>query len=116
VAVAGKELVFNHNDTRVCHTIDILQDTICENDSIELFISGLANVRDVQIYIDPSTAQVVIDDTAEPECEYIMSFLVGQSHINSCACKELRLKRDVWKPSLPPVPQFLMGSNGCYYH
>ena len=68
VAVAGEELVFNRGSTRVCHTIDILQDNTCESDSNELFISGLANVRGVQIYIHPSTAQVVIDDTAEPEC------------------------------------------------
>ena len=68
VAVAGEELVFHHGSTRVCHTIDTLQDNTCENDSNKFFISGLANVRGVQIYIYPSTAQVVIDDTAEPEC------------------------------------------------
>jgi len=114
VAVAGEDLVFHRGGTRVCHTIHIRQDNTCEIDSNEFFISGLANVRGVQIYIDPSTAQVVIDDIAEPECEYIMSFLVGQSHVDSCACKELRLKSDVRKPLLPPVSQFLMGSNGCY--
>ena len=70
VAVAGEQLVFNVGDTRVCHTIDILQDNICENDPNEFFLSDLAYVSGVQpITIYPPTAQVIIDDSAEPECK-----------------------------------------------
>jgi len=62
--------VFNYGDTRVCHTLDILQDSTCEYPFNEFF-SDLAYVSGVQpITIAPPTAQVVIDDTAEPECEY----------------------------------------------
>ena len=70
MAVAGEELVFNRGDTRVCHTIDILQDSICESDPNEQFFSDLAYVSGVQpINIFPMTAEVIIDDTAEPECK-----------------------------------------------
>ena len=61
-------LVFNRGDTRVCHTIDILQDNICKNN--EVFFSDLSYVSgEDPITIDLSTAEVTIDDTAEPKCK-----------------------------------------------
>ena len=82
VAVVGAELVFNSGDTRVCHTIEILQDDICEYPPNEFFFSNLAYVSGVMpITIAPDTAQVVIDDSDEQECEYIISLLVG---LRSC--------------------------------
>ena len=72
VAVAGEELVFSRGATRVCHTIDILQDNICESSPNEFFFSDLAYVSGVQpITISPPTAQVVIDDSMEEECKYV---------------------------------------------
>ena len=51
----------------MCHTIEILQDDICEYPPNEFFFSDLAYVSGVmQITIAPQTAQVVIDD--EREC------------------------------------------------
>ena len=71
VAVAGEELVFNRGDTQVCHTIDILQDNICESDPNEQFFSDLAYVSGVlPITISPPTARVVIDDRLEEECKH----------------------------------------------
>ena len=62
--------MFNPSDTRVCHTIIIQQDDICESDPNESFFSDLAYVSGIQtIIIDPPTAEVVIDDSAEPECK-----------------------------------------------
>ena len=69
-AVAGVQLTFNRNDTRVCHTINILQDNICEYPPNENFFSDLAYVSGVMpITISPSSAQVVIDDSDEQECK-----------------------------------------------
>ena len=71
---ASEELVFNRGDTHICHTIDILQDNICEYPPNENFFPDLAYVSGMQpITIAPPTAQVVIDDSDEPECEYSMS-------------------------------------------
>ena len=54
--------------TRVCHTIDILQDSICESFPNENFYSDLAFVSGIRpINIDPKSAEVIIDDNAEPE-------------------------------------------------
>ena len=64
--------MFSRGDTRVCHTIDILQDDICESDPNEHFFSDLSYVSgEPPITIEPDNAQVVIDDSAEPECECI---------------------------------------------
>ena len=69
-AVDGEELVFPRGSTRMCHTIDITNDDICESDPNEFFFSDLAYVSgDQPIAIAPSTARVVIDDSDEPECK-----------------------------------------------
>ena len=71
VAVS-EELAFSLGDTRVCHTSDIVNDGICESDPNEDFLFGLAFVSGVQpITIEPDAAQVLIDDSAEQECECI---------------------------------------------
>ena len=63
--------MFSRNDTRVCHTIDILQDTICEIGPNEHFFSDLSYVSGLlPINISPPTARVVIDDSMEEECKY----------------------------------------------
>jgi len=70
VEVVGKEFVFNHGDIHVCHNIDILQDSDLEFPPNEFFFVDLSYVSGVQpvIIIARPTAQVVIDDIAEPEC------------------------------------------------
>ena len=70
LAVTGEELVFNPCDARVCSTIHILQDSISEHDPNEDFFMDLAYVSGVQpIIITQPMAQVVIDDSDEPECK-----------------------------------------------
>ena len=70
LAVSGEELVFNPDDSRVCSTIHILQDSISEHDPNEDFFMDLAYVSGVRPIIIPQpTAQVVMDDSDEPECK-----------------------------------------------
>ena len=69
-AVISEMLVFPHGSTCVCHTINIMDDDICESHQNEHFFSDLAYVSGIQpINIAPMTAQVIIDDTSEPECK-----------------------------------------------
>ena len=70
VAVIRMPLNFPRGTERVCHTITILQDDDCELlPENEFFFSDLALESGIlDILIDPPTAQVVIDDRAEPEC------------------------------------------------
>ena len=70
VPVSGENLVFASGETRVCHTIEIINDDICEHNPNEFFFSDLAYVSGMQpITIAPPTARVVIDDSGEPECK-----------------------------------------------
>ena len=70
VPVSGENLVFASGDTRVCHTIDIINDDICEHNPYEFFFSDLTYVSGERpITIAPPTAQVVIDDSGELECK-----------------------------------------------
>ena len=69
MSVTGQELMFNHGDTLICYTITILQDNICEYPPNENFFLDLAYVSGLQpITIAQPTAEVVIDDSDEPEC------------------------------------------------
>lgn len=64
----GSLLTFSVGDTRACHTVELVQDVICESDN-EYFFSDLTYVSGMQpITINPTT-EVVIDDSAEPECK-----------------------------------------------
>ena len=84
-------LVFNRDDTRSCHIITIVDDNVCEYPPNENFFSDLAYVSGMQpITISPPTAEVIIDDSDQPECgEYSMSLLVGQR-----SCKKLRIAHE----------------------
>ena len=70
VAVIREPLRFPPDTVRVCHNITIIQDDECEILPVnEFFYSDLRNESGVgEIIIRPATAQVIIDDTAEPEC------------------------------------------------
>ena len=68
-AVVNEPLVFNMGDVRVTHTIVINQDDECEDDPYEDFFSNLALVSGVQpITVIRPRAQVIINDSLEPEC------------------------------------------------
>ena len=57
-------LIFNTGDTRQCHDMEIVNDTICESE-MEQFTSNLTLVTGVQVTVDPPSAQVIIDDTSD---------------------------------------------------
>ena len=62
--------MFPRGTVRVCHNITIIQDNECEIlPDDESFFSDLERESGVgEIILEPPTAQVIIDDTAEPEC------------------------------------------------
>ena len=70
VAVIRELLNFPRGTVRVCHRVTINQDDECEIiPENEFFFSDLVLESGVgEIILRPLTAQVVIDDTAEPEC------------------------------------------------
>ena len=70
VAVFREPLMFPQGTVRVCHNITIIQDNECEIlPENEDFFSDLSLEEGVgDIILRPPTAQVIIDDTTEPEC------------------------------------------------
>ena len=67
--VANGILTFNLGDERVTHTIIINPDDICENDTYEDFFSNLTlNSGFQSITVIRPRAQIIINDTLEPEC------------------------------------------------
>ena len=61
-------LMFGVGDLRVCHDVDILDDNDCET-PYEDFFSNLEYDSGVMpIIITRPRTQVIINDTAEPEC------------------------------------------------
>ena len=62
-------LEFARGDSRRCHTVDILQDDLCEHPVPENFFADLAYVSGIQdINIVRDVTQVLIDDSNELEC------------------------------------------------
>ena len=65
--MVGEQLVFNTDDTRQYHTVNIVDDDDCEQPA-EYFYSDLSFGSGQQlITIDHPQAQVIIDDDNEPE-------------------------------------------------
>ena len=72
-------LTFAYRDSRSCHTVDILQDDVCEHPELEDFLANLAYVSGIQnINIIRNRTQVLIDDSNEPEC--------GESRLRGYIC------------------------------
>ena len=62
-------LAFAYRDSQRCHTVDILQDRLCEHPDLEDFLVNLAYVSGIQnINILRDRTRVLIDDSSEPEC------------------------------------------------
>ena len=67
--VIDEVLNFAVGQTMACHIINITDDNICENNPNEFFFSNLVlGGGDQPIVVDPEQAQIIIDDTNEPEC------------------------------------------------
>ena len=61
------ELVFNTGDSRVCYTISIVDDDLCEEPSENLLAQlRVQNENSVEYRLE--FTEVVIEDDAEPEC------------------------------------------------
>ena len=64
----------------MCHIVNITDDDICENDPNESFFSNLVLGGGEQpIMVDPPRAEVIIDDSEEPECGKLCSCLAQGS-------------------------------------
>ena len=77
-AVVGEQLVFNTGDDRQCHTVNIVNDDICEEPLTEHFLSDLAYVSGQQaITIDPAQAHIVIVEDGDDcgECIHLSLYL-----------------------------------------
>ena len=62
-------LAFAYRDSRRCHTVNILQDSVCEHPNLEDFFANLTYVSGLQIInIVRDRTRVPIDDSSEPEC------------------------------------------------
>ena len=68
----------------MCHTVNITDDNVCENEPNEQFFSDLSYVSGIQpVNIDPARATVIIDDSAEPECgKCIVCVSISSSEAN----------------------------------
>ena len=72
---------FNVGDVRVTHTIRINQDQVCETDPDEVFFSDIALGSGMQpIIVIRPTAEITIEDSAEPECSEISKH---NTHVHS---------------------------------
>ena len=61
-------LMFGVGDLRVCHDVNILDDNDCETPYEDFFSNLEYDSGIMPIIITRPIAQVIIDDTAEPEC------------------------------------------------
>ena len=67
--VANVRLDFAMGDERACHSVNVTDDDICEDDPNENFFSSLEFGGGEQpITVDPSLTEIIIDDTNQPEC------------------------------------------------
>ena len=68
-AVTNQIITFAEGQMRATHTIIINQDDDCENDPNENFFSNISlNSGQQPISVIRPRAEVIIDDSAEPEC------------------------------------------------
>ena len=69
MGVANVRLDFAVGDERVCHSVRIIDDDICEDVPHENFFSILEFGGGEQpIILHPSLVEGIIDDTNQPEC------------------------------------------------
>ena len=61
-------LMFGAGDSRVCHDVDIIDDNDCETPYEDFFSNLEYDSGDMPIIITQPRTQVIINDTAEPEC------------------------------------------------
>ena len=64
-------MMFGAGESRVCHDVDIINDNNCET-PYEDFFSNFSileyDSEDMPIIITQPRTQVIVNDTAEPEC------------------------------------------------
>ena len=65
---SNQQLIFATGISRVCHFVNIINDTMCEINPTEDFFPNLELAFGENIIVDPPQAQVIINDTNQPEC------------------------------------------------
>ena len=79
--VTNVSYVFEVGKVHVCHNVSIIDDTICEPDEnfsyLLEYISG-----QLPINLDQPATNIIIDDTAEPECGKLKSYMNYTCYIN----------------------------------
>ena len=61
-------LMFEMGVSRVCHDVENIDDDECETPYEDFFSNLEYDRRDMPIIITRERTQVIINDTAEPEC------------------------------------------------
>ena len=61
------ELVFSLGDSQQCHSVEIIDDLICELPP-ENFFADMLLVSGFDVTVDPDLTEVLIDDSDEEEC------------------------------------------------
>ena len=61
-------LAFAHGDSRMCHTVNIIRNTLMCEPTTEDFTANLAYVSGTNINIVRHRTQVLIEDSNEPGC------------------------------------------------
>ena len=61
-------LAFARGDSRMCHTVDIIHNTLKCEPTTEDFFANLAYVSGININIARGSTQVRIEDSNEPGC------------------------------------------------
>ena len=84
-AVANQIITFAEGQMRATHTIIINQDDDCEYDPNENFFSNISLNSDKQpISVIRPRAEVIIDDTNEPECRKCQTHTIMSYTCYSC--------------------------------
>ena len=68
VGVIDVPLMFGVGDLRVCHDVKIIDDNDCETPYNDIFSNLEYHSGDMPIIITRPRTQVIVNDTAEPEC------------------------------------------------
>ena len=67
--------VFGVGEIRVCHNVSIINDAICEPDENFSFLLEYVSSGELPINLDQPSTDVIIDDTVEPECGKLKSYI-----------------------------------------
>ena len=66
IGVEDTVLIFGVGDHRVCHNVQIFNDSLCELSPTEYFFSSLEHERgEMPVFLNPDRARIIINDASE---------------------------------------------------